>query len=434
MIGTSANIAGNAYLEKAGFMPLSMFELLPLGLAVCVIGILYLMITSRYLLPSYDSIHDVTEIKREYVSEVIVKPESRLIGKKLAVDEFKNLNLEIVRVIRGIHDLVIEENSIEAGDHILLVGTIDDLLKIKNHYFIDIIGEKSQSDTVKTSKRHVAEILISRNSYMQGKYIRNVNFYQQWNLAVLGVYRFGERVAKKIDDVVLRMGDILFVQGSPSDIHRFTSEDDSVLINQAPQKINFRKRGWIVFVLFIAAIVLSVTGLTSISVSFMTVAALSIIIKAIKVKDAYRSVNWQLLILIGGMTSFGIAMKNSGSDQFLAQFIVETFHGSSPHTIMAGFMVLTVLLTQPLSNAAAALVMLPIAISTSHALQVNERSFAIAIIVSASISMITPFEPACILVYGPGKYRFIDYVKVGGLLTFILLAMVWYMIPAIWPF
>ena len=433
LIGTSANIAGSAYLENAGMAPLSMFELLPLGIAVCIVGIIYLMLTSRYLIPSYRSIHDVGEIKRRYLSEVIIKPDSRLIGKKVKNSEFKTLNLEIVRVIRGINDLIIEDDLIQANDHILILGTIDDLLKIKDHYFIDIIGEnKTKIKNQKENEdRHIAEILINRNSSLRGKYVKNVNFYQHWNLTVLGVYRFGERVAKKIEDVVLRMGDILFVQGTNKDITRFITEDDTILINQAPKNINFKNHGWTVLFLFIIGIILSVFGITSVSVAFMGVAAITVIIKAIRIEDAYRAVDWRLLILIGGMTAFGVAMKKSGSDIFLANLIVNKFSAYGPHVIMGAFMVLTVLITQPLSNAAAALVMLPIAITTAHTLGVNERSFAIAIIVSASISMVTPFEPACILVYGPGKYKFSDFVKVGGFLTLILLAVIWYIIPSI---
>lgn len=433
LIGTSANIAGSAYLEKSGMTPLTMFELLPLGLIICVIGIIYLTFTSRYLIPSYKSIHDNREFKRKYLTEVVIKPESRFIGKNLKNEEFKNLNLEIVRVFRGMDDLILEEDLIQAYDHILLLGAIDDLLKIKDHYFIDIIGETSKEAVKETGKNHIAEILINYNSYLREKFVRNLSFYQRWNLVVLGVYRYGERVSKKIEDVVLRVGDVLFVQGSSNDIHTYISSDDVVLINQTTQKINFRSKGWTVFILFILAIVLSVIGITSVSVSFMAVAALCVVTKAIKIDDAYKAVDWRLLILIGGMTAFGIAMKKSGSDIFLAEIIVNTFKSSGPLIIMAAFMVLTVLLTQPLSNAAAALVMLPIAVSTAQALEVNERSFAIAVIVSASISMVTPFEPACILVYGPGKYKFTDYVKVGGLLTLILLIAIWYMIPSIWP-
>ncbi len=433
LIGTSANIAGSAYLEKSGMNPLSMFELLPLGVVICFIGIFYLTATSKYLIPSYKSIHDSRGFKRRYLTEVIIKPESRFIGKHLKNDEFKNLNLEIIRVFRGIDDLVLEQDIIQPYDHILLFGAIDDLLKIKDHYFIDIIGEDKNKNIKEDTKKDIAEILINYNSYLREKYIRNLHFYHRWNLVVLGVYRYGERVSKKIEDVILRVGDVLFVQGTPNDINQYISSDDVVLINQSPQKINFRSKGWTVFILFILAIVLSVIGITSVSVAFMTVAVLSIITKAIKIEDAYRAVDWRLLILIGGMTAFGIAMKNSGSDRFLAEIMVNTFKNSGPEVVMGAFMVLTVLLTQPLSNAAAALVMLPIAISTADALHVNERSYAIAVIVSASISMITPFEPACILVYGPGKYKFIDYVKVGGILTLILLITVWYMIPHIWP-
>lgn len=178
-----------------------------------------------------------------------------------------------------------------------------------------------------------------------------------------------------------------------------------------------------------------------ISVDVITILLLVILVslKIITKEQAFSGFGNDFVIMLGSIFVIGSAIEksgvfNSGSDQFLAHFIVHTFKNSSSRTIMAGFMILTVLLTQPLSNAAAALVMLPIGVSTAHELVVNERSFAIAIIVSASISMITPFEPACILVYGTGKYKFGDFVKIGGVLTFILLGVVWYLIPQIWKF
>ncbi|HYH55808.1 MAG TPA: SLC13 family permease, partial [Anseongella sp.] len=125
--------------------------------------------------------------------------------------------------------------------------------------------------------------------------------------------------------------------------------------------------------------------------------------------------------------------KNSGADEFLAGSIADMFQSSGPLWVMGSFMVLTVILTQPMSNAAAALVVLPIAIQTAVTMDANPRSFAISIIVSASVSMITPFEPSCILVYGPGNYKFFDFVRVGGVMTILLLVIIWFLVPVLWP-
>jgi di/tricarboxylate transporter len=181
------------------------------------------------------------------------------------------------------------------------------------------------------------------------------------------------------------------------------------------------------------AILASSLGFIPTSIAFLLVALISLATRCITLDTAYENVDWRLLILISGMTAFGSAMANSGADQLLAQAITGWLQSYGAVAIMAGFSVLTVLLTQPMSNAAAALVVLPVAMKAAESMGANPRSFAIAVTLSASISLITPFEPSCILVYGPGKYRFSDFIKVGGGLTFLSLVVIIIMVPLFWP-
>jgi len=155
--------------------------------------------------------------------------------------------------------------------------------------------------------------------------------------------------------------------------------------------------------------------------------------RCITVEEAYQFIDWRLLILIGGMTTFGTAMEKTGTAGFLAGHIIGLLEPFGVMTILAGFCLLTIVLTQPMSNAAAALVVLPVALDTAHRLGANERTFAIAVMLAASVSLITPFEPSCILVYGPGKYRFTDFIKTGLLLTLILAGIILLLLPVFWP-
>ncbi len=169
------------------------------------------------------------------------------------------------------------------------------------------------------------------------------------------------------------------------------------------------------------------------SICFLAAAVLTVLLRCITIEKAYEFIDWRLLILIGGMTAFGMALTKTGAAEFLASGIVQWLEPFGVMAIMAGFFVLTILLTQPMSNAAAALVVLPIALSAAQKLGVNERTFAISIMLAASISFIAPFEPSCILVYGPGKYKFSDFVKTGVGLTIILTIVVLFLIPFFWP-
>jgi len=169
------------------------------------------------------------------------------------------------------------------------------------------------------------------------------------------------------------------------------------------------------------------------SISFLIAAVLCVATRCTTVEEAREFIDWRLLILIAGMTAFGTAMEKSGSARFLADNIVELLQPFGVIPILAGFIILTVVLTQPMSNAAAALVVLPIALDTAKVLGANPRTFAIAIMLAASISLIAPFEPASLLVYAPGKYRLMDFVRNGLPLTLILTAALLVLILLLWP-
>jgi di/tricarboxylate transporter len=169
------------------------------------------------------------------------------------------------------------------------------------------------------------------------------------------------------------------------------------------------------------------------SIAFLSASLLVIGLKCITVEEVYRFIEWRLIILIGGMTSFGLAMEKTQAADYLSQLIVDWTLPMGIYFVMGSFVVLTMLLTQPMSNAAAALVILPVALSTATHLEVNPRTFAVLITLSASLSFIAPLEPACLLVYGPGKYRFRDFVKSGLPLTVIAFIILMLLVPTLWP-
>jgi di/tricarboxylate transporter len=186
--------------------------------------------------------------------------------------------------------------------------------------------------------------------------------------------------------------------------------------------------------IFMLAVIIGSLGWVPLSICFLTAAVITVIFKAMPIEKAYTSIDWRLLILIGGMSAFGTAMEKTGASDFLATHIVDLLSPFGLISVLAGFIILTVFLTQPMSNAAAALVVLPVALKTAQDLGTNPRTFAIAIMLSASVSMITPFEPSCILVYGPGKYKFMDFFKIGSLLTILMIIILVVCVPIFWPF
>lgn len=436
LIGTSTNVAVSGYITKAGMQPLGLFEFTPIGLIIVVVGIAYMFVIGKRLLPNHKD-EDLTEeyAIREYMTEVMVVPDSHMIGQKIFESDLSGLDFRILAVIRGDKKLLpFAQMTIEQNDVMLVEGKVEDLMKIKDTAGIEIKPEVSMRDLdIPSENIRIAEVLITPRSDLIDRTLKEANFRKRYGLVALAIYRHGHSLREKVGRIPLRMGDLLLVQG-PTDRLEFLRRDSDLWILEELNPSLFRKKKGLYTVLFFAsAIVVGGLGWLPLSVAFLGAAVLTVLSRSITVEEAYEFIDWRLIILIAGMTAFGVAMQKTGAAEFLATWIVHWLEPYGVLVIMAGFFILTIILTQPMSNAAAALVVLPIALNTAQRLGVNERTFAISIMLAASISFIAPFEPSAILVYGPGKYKFMDFVKTGIGLTLILAVVVLLLIPLFWP-
>ena len=436
LIGTSTNVAVSGYLRRHGIAEIGMFEITPIGIIILVVGILYLLTIGRRLLPSHDDTNLTADYAmREYLSEIVVMPNSPLIGQSSYDSDLNILEFRVLKVIRGEQQYQPAPQVVIAeGDTLLVEGRVDTLMKVKKIEGIEIKAELDLGDidSAKSDLR-IVELLITPQSDLAGRTLREMDFRRQSGLTVLAIYRSGVSLRDKIGEMVMRVGDVLLVQG-PEDRIRTTHRHIgfSVLDEVAEPFFNPRKGLYAVLV-FLAAIIASSVGLIPISIAFLGAAAAVILVRCITVEKAYECVDWRLLVLIGGMTAFGTAMDRTGTATWLADHVVNLLLPMGTMAVLAGFFVLTILLTQPMSNAAAALVVLPVALKAAEKVGASPHTFGIGIMLAASISFIAPFEPSCILVYGPGKYRFSDFVKVGSGLTLLLLIVVLALLPVFWP-
>ncbi len=436
LIGTSTNIAVSGYIARAGMQPLSLFEITPLGLLLLAIGIAYLLLIGQRLLPAHQEKSLTEEYAiREYLSEILIPADSNLIGQKIFQSELSKMGFRILEVLRGEKKFLPDSTTLMlAGDVLLIEGKVEDLLKIKEAAGIEIRAEaKLRDEDLQTDEIRMAEVLITPQSELIGHTLKSSNFRRRYGVIALALNRHGQRLANKVGNIPLRMGDLLLVQGSREQLDYVRRHPDMWILEELHPSLNRTKKGLYLLGYFVAAIVIGGLGWLPLSIAFLGAALLALLFKAITPEEAYEFIDWKLIILIGGMTAFGVAMEKTGAAEFLAQGIIRGLEPFGITVVMAGFFVLTILLTQPMSNAAAALVVLPVAMETAQKLGANPRSFAIAIMLAASISFIAPFEPACILVYGPGKYRFLDFIKTGVLLTLILLVVVLFVLPIFWP-
>ncbi|EKD35712.1 MAG: hypothetical protein ACD_75C01810G0002 [uncultured bacterium] len=439
LIGTSTNVAVSGYIAKSGMEPLSLFEVTPVGLVIVVVGITYMMLVGKRLLPNYKEEESLTEeyAIREYLSEIIVMPGSHLIGQKIFTSDLAKMDFRILEVIRAKQKYLPNARmTIQPHDTLLVEGKATELLKVKKTAGIEIVadvmvGDRDlQSDDIK-----MMEVLVTPQSDLIGQTLKEVNFRARYGMTALAINRHGQALRDKIGRISLHMGDMLLVQGPADRLPGFRRQSDLWIIEEFHPSAYRKSKGFYTLTFFLLAMILGGLGWLPLSISFLAGAVLTVLTRSITIEEAYECIDWRLIILIGGMTAFGTAMddRHSGAAEYLAGLIVDTLLPFGDMVILGGFFLVTMLLTQPMSNAAAALVVIPVALEAAQVLGANERTFAVAIMLAASVSFVTPFEPSCILVYGPGKYRFMDFLKTGLLLSLILMGVILIMVPMLWP-
>ena len=443
LIGTSTNLAVSSAMVRYGMEPYSMFELTAVGIVTVGAGLIYMLFVGIKLLPNRGGEESLTEQYhiREYISEVVVLPDSHLIDKTLGE---ANLNLEldlnVLGIIRGEEQRISPkpEEYIEAGDLLIVQGRLANILNVKSEAGLGIKADfRLRDQDLESDGIELFEVMVMRDSSLAGQTLKTLNFRRTYNLAVLAINRHGETFLDKISDVRLRFGDVLLVQGNRRLIEPFVVEGEMLLLEDVSAgSMRTEKRRWAIaaFGLFLALSLSKVaTGFEiPLAIAVLLGVLLLLVTRTIRYSELYSLIDFRILVLIACMMSFGVAMEKTQTDIYLAGLIQNYFGEYGGTAVLAGFFILTVGLTQPMSNQAAALVVLPVAVKTAVALGLNPRTFAVAVTYAASFSFITPLEPACVLVYTPGRYRFMDFVKIGTILTIVVFVVAMVLVPIFW--
>jgi di/tricarboxylate transporter len=438
LIATSTNIVVSGLMTQSGMEPLGMFELAPAGLPIAVVGILYMLFIGRRLIPDRSDPEELTEEfdLSPYLSEVVILPDSPLVGKSLAESGLgRDLDLTVLRMERGRSATMTPnaDQQLLADDELLVQGRRENILKIMNTAGLKLKADVKLSEAdLLTQDTGLFEVILLPRSPLIGRNLKRLQFREKYGLQVLAVNRLGETIHSKISQLILKMGDVLLIQGDPRQIAAMEGRLFRVLGAVETNSTNTRMAP-VAIAIFLGALAAATFNLMSLPVAMLLGALLVFLTRCITPEEAYREVEWKILILIGSMLALGVAMENSGTAQYLANLIVTNLGTADPVWMLSAFFALTVLLTQPMSNQAAAVVVVPVAIQTALLLGLNPRTFAIMIAVAASTSFITPLEPSCLMVYGPGRYKFMDFIKVGSLLTLIIYGIAIVLVPRIWP-
>ena len=440
VIGTSTNLVISGELPGYGMERIGFFELAPVGIGLTAVGLLYLLFVAPRLIPDrFKSDRVSTYGLRKYLSEVVIPEGSKLAGQTLVESKLgETLHLAVLGVRRdNKRDLLPRANTrLQEGDMLLIEGSADDILSIKDVMGVDIhTGFEATDKDLETDGVRMVEVMVLPDSRWVGRTSRGASFRRETGMTVLAIHSPGRErdYRRKIARQRIKAGDVLLLQGAEDDIEILDPTDLLNLEDVSGHHPRSRK-GKLSGTIFIVALIVAATGLLPMSIAFLAGVLALTLTQCLTPEEAYASVDWRLMVLIGSMMAFGVAMKETGTSTFLADLMVGYVSPFGTTAVLAAFFILTAFLTQPMSNQAAALIVLPVAIESAQALGVDPRSLAMSVTFAASCSFLTPLEPACILVYGPGRYRFFDFFKVGLPLTIVVFIFCMFLIPVFWPY
>lgn len=438
LIGTPPNVLAASILADYGLPTFQFFDFTPMGSIVFGAGILYMVLIGRHLLPRRDAAVDFQSAKlREYVSEERVKRDSALVGKSLFESRLgADYDLNVLAVIRqDVTHPNPDRNTILLPDDVLVVaGEVGDIMDARDTLGLENEAElKIGFDLLETKEAHLVEATLAPRSRMAGRSLRETRFRDQYGFTALAIWRHGEVITQRLRDVLLRFGDALLLKGP---WHRLPAlvESDEFLVLEPVKEVRRKNKAPVAVGSLLFVLVLVTAFRLPIATAMVVGAVLMVLTGCLTMDEAYQSIEWRSVFLIAGMLPLGVAMETTGTARFLADLLVNVLGSLGPLAVLAGIYVLAGLITEPMSNAAAAVLIVPIAIDTAIGLGANPQSFVLAAVIGASTSFLTPVgHQANVLVFGPGGYRFSDYTRVGGLLNVVLLVATLIFLPILWP-
>jgi di/tricarboxylate transporter len=450
LIGTSTNLVVNGLMQDASkadaslnpsLAPIGFFELGYVGVPYAVIGIAYLLLVGRRLLPSRRGfIEQMSQTAREYLVNMRVRADCRLVGQSVQEAGLRQLpGLFLMEITRAdeVVSPVAPDQIIHVHDILTftgIVGTIVELERIGG--LVAVPGDETVADLESRRGRTLCEAVISPTCPSTDKTVRDSDFRASYNAVVVAVHRGGERLSGKVGDIVLRPGDTLLLQVGPHFARANRNNPDFLLVGGVDDSRPVRHDKTVVsLILLLLLVVLMVSGLVKIVVAAFLVAGLMVFTKCIQVADARRSVDWQTLITIAAAFGLGKALVNSGVIPAAADALGQLASHAGGYGLLAVVYFITSLTAATVGNNAAAALVFPLAVATAVETGLNPRPFAMAVVFAASASFISPLSyQTNLMVYGPGGYRFSDFVKVGLPLNIMLLICAAVLVPLVWPF
>ena len=433
LIGTSTNLLVDGVARHQGLEPFTIFEVTPLGVVLIAWGAVYMLFIGSRLLPKRDSLAGMVgnRSKMKFFTEVAVPEDSALIGQDVvSIDLFKRDGVRLIDVLRGDASLRRDLTTVvlQAGDRVVLRTEMTELLGLQQSKDLKMVDKLSSVET------QTVEVLITPGCKMVGRSLGSMRLRRRYGVYPLAVHRRNQNIGRQLDDLVVRVGDTLLLEGSPADIQRLALDMELVDIAQPTERAYRRKQAPIAIIALFAIVFLSAIGVAPILMLSVFSVAIVLVTRCIDADEAFEFVEGRLLALIFSMLAIGAGLQNSGAVDLIVSSVAPVLETMPPFIIIWSIFLLTSVLTELVTNNAVAVVVTPIAIGLGAAIGADPRPLVVAVMVAASASFSTPIGyQTNTLVYGPGGYKFTDFMRVGVPLNLSIGLISAALIPLIWP-
>jgi di/tricarboxylate transporter len=440
LIGTPANILAAGILTEVGLESFGFFEFTPMGMVVLATGILYMVTIGRRLLPVREGARggqDVEEL-RGYLTEVRVDEDSPLAGKSLVESRLgEEFDFTVLAMQRENGDLppLHRDTLIRAGDMLALEGRASKILDARRTLGLTpAVVQDLQIDDLEPRDIELVEVVLAPNSRLIGHSLRELQFRERFGFSAMAISRQGEMIRQRVGNIPLRAGDMLLLQGPHYRIDELQDGRDFLVMVPVKHETYRLNKAPLAVGALLLAIGMTIFAGMDIALAMVIAAMIMILSGVLTIEEAYDSVDWRTVFLVAGMLPLGMAMAQTGTAEYLADIVLGIFGPYGPRAALAGIYLLAAMITQPMSNAAAIVLVVPIALDTAFGLGANYKTFTMAVVIGAATSFLSPVgHKANVLVFGPGGYKFTDYARVGALLTVILLIVSMIFLPIFWP-
>jgi len=440
LIGTSTNILVSSIATQHGLSAFTMFEFSSLGILFFIAGMIYMIFLGVRLIPNRSAQEELTEKYRmnDYLTDIVLLPNAKSVGYRIPESPLvKELDIDVLEVIRNkerLHQLT-SDIILQANDVLRVRCDIKQIQKIKDRVGIAFLSNQKLKDLdFAAEELMLVESIISPNSVLIGKSLKSANFRDVFSANALAIRHRGKLFNTELSGIKLSAGDALLLEVRKEFFNKLMNDKNFVIVSEIETQ-KFRKEKVITALIIVSGIIITAaSGILPILVSALVGSALLVITGCITLEESYKAVEWNVVFLLGGIISLGIALEKTGAAILLSNEIISILGVLGPVAIIAAFYLLTTLLTSVMSNNATAVLLAPIAITTAATLNVDPKPFLMAVTFAASASFMTPVGyQTNTMIYGVGQYKFLDFIKVGTPLNLILWILATIFIPIFFP-